>query len=68
MVTKLNTPKKTIKEMAQEELRKERADKAKIKLKDLYRKQAAAKKVLANIDREIEDYLQELDIEEEDLG
>jgi hypothetical protein len=60
--------KMNIKEKALEELRQERTVEAKNKLKQLYRKQADAKRVLANIDREIEDYLAELDDIENDLG
>jgi hypothetical protein len=59
--------KMNIKEKALAELREERVKEAKDKLKSLYRKQADAKKVLANIEREIEDYLMQLDETEKDL-
>jgi hypothetical protein len=56
---------KTVKELALEELAKEQAQVAKEKLKDLYKKQTSAKKVLANIEREIEEYMLELDQDQE---
>lgn len=59
--------KMTIKEKALLELREERAKEAKDKLKGLYRRQADAKKMLGNIEREIEDYLMQLDETEKDL-
>jgi tRNA pseudouridine-54 N-methylase len=57
----------SIKEKALLELKEERTKEAKDKLKGLYRKQADAKKVLANIEREIEDYLLQLEETEKDL-
>lgn len=59
--------KMTIKEKALAELREERAKEAKDKLKGLYRRQADAKKMLGNIEREIQDYLQQLDDAEGDI-
>lgn len=58
----------SILEMAKAELKTERATKAKEKLKHLFSQQNSAKKVLKNIEREIEDYLNELEVEDEDLN
>lgn len=52
---------KTLAEIAQEEIKQEMEEKAKKKLKDLYRELHAAKKIVANIEREIEDYLLEIE-------
>jgi flagellar biosynthesis chaperone FliJ len=60
--------KMSIKEKALMEIREERAREAKEQLKKLYRKQADAKKILANVEREIEDYLEQLDQSENDLS
>jgi len=49
-----------VKKEAEEELRKERMEKAKKGLKELLRKKEQAKQILANIDREIADYEAEL--------
>lgn len=48
------------------ELQKERVKEATEKLKNLYSKQDKARKVLKNIEREIEDYVQELEIDDAD--
>lgn len=53
--------KMSVKEMAQLELRKERADEAKEKLKSLYSKLHNAEMVCKNIQREVDDYLMQLD-------
>jgi hypothetical protein len=59
---------KTVKELALEEIKKEKAEIAKEKLKELYKKEQSAKKVLANIEREISEYIAELDMDEEDAS
>lgn len=48
------------------ELQKERVKDATAKLKSLYDQERKAKKVLKNVQREIADYLEELEIDEED--
>lgn len=58
----------SVKEMALAEIRKEKAEAAKEKLKDLFKKQIAAKKVLANIEREISEYEAELDQDDADTS
>lgn len=52
---------KSIKEQALAELRNERIKEAKDALKSLLRRKADAKKVLANIQREIDDYMLQLE-------
>ena len=51
---------------AMAELQKEKVKEATTKLKSLYGDRDKARKVLKNIEREIEDYLQELEIDDED--
>ena len=51
----------SIKEMAQLELKKEKAEEAKERLKELYSKKHDAEKIVKNIDREIDDYLEQLE-------
>lgn len=53
--------KKTISELAKAELRKERVKEATGGLKTLYKKLEAAEKLVRNIQREIDDYLEEID-------
>jgi flagellar biosynthesis chaperone FliJ len=48
------------------ELQKERVKEATVKLKDLYKQRDKARKILRNMEREIEDYLMELEIDDED--
>jgi ABC-type enterochelin transport system substrate-binding protein len=48
------------------ELQKDRVKEATTKLKDLYDKERKAKKVLKNIQREITDYIEELEIDDDD--
>ena len=52
---------KSLKELAQEEIKAEREEKAVKELKKLYRQQEDAKLIVRNIEREIEDYLAELE-------
>ena len=52
---------KSIKELAQEELKSEKVREATIELKSLYRRLESAQKIVRNIEREIEDYLEELE-------
>ena len=58
----------SVKEMALAEIKKEKAWAAKEKLKELFKKQIAAKKVLANIEREISEYEAELDQDDADTS
>lgn len=51
---------------AMAELQKERVKDATSRLKDLYRQRDKAKKILRNVEREIEDYLEELEIDDDD--
>lgn len=53
---------------AMAELQKERVKEATSKLKDLYRQKDKAKKILRNVEREIDDYLEELEIDDDDTG
>lgn len=48
------------------ELQQEKVKEATVKLKSLYDQERKAKKVLKNIQREIADYIEELEIDEED--
>ena len=67
MVKKLRKLRKTgIIAAALAEIQEEAVKEATSKLKDLYAQQKKARKVLRNIEREIEDYLMELEIDEED--
>ena len=50
------------------ELQKEQIKEATGKLKGLYAQERKAKKVLRNVQREIEDYLQELEIDDDDAS
>jgi len=52
---------KSIKELAQEELQAENVKEATKELKGLYKQLASAEKIVRNIEREIDDYLEELD-------
>ena len=52
---------KSIKELAQEELQKEKVVEATKELKVLYKRLDSAQKIVRNIEREIEDYLEELE-------
>ena len=49
------------------QLQEEKVKEATAKLKDLYSRRDKAKKVLRNIERDIEDYLHELEIDEQDF-
>ena len=51
---------------AMAEIQREGVKEATAKLKDLYDKERKAKKVLRNIQREITDYLEELEIDDAD--
>ena len=51
---------------AMAELQKERVKEATTELKDLYKQRDKARKILKNVEREIEDYLMELEIDDED--
>lgn len=51
---------------AMAELQKERVKEATTKLKSLYDQERKAKKVLKNVQREIKDYLEELEIDDAD--
>lgn len=67
---------KTIKRMgktgviaaAMAELQQEKVKQATLQLKTLYKRRDDARKILKNIEREIEDYLQELEIDDEDAS
>lgn len=48
------------------ELQKEKVKEATGKLKELYTKLDKAKKIVRNLEREIEDYMQELEVDEDD--
>ena len=50
------------------ELQKEKVKDATVKLKTLYRERDQARKILRNTEREIEDYLSELEIDEGDTN
>ena len=49
------------------ELQKERVKEATGKLKDLYARRDAAKKIYRNVCREIDDYLEDLEIDDADV-
>ena len=51
----------SVKEIALQELKKEQVKEATDELKELYRKLAAAEKVVRNIQREIDDYCEEIE-------
>jgi hypothetical protein len=53
---------------AMAKLQKERVEEATLALKTLYDRERKAKKVLQNVRREIEDYLQELEIDDGDVN
>ena len=55
--------KEKVKLEAQNEANKEKMEKAKIKLLELYRKLSSAQKIVKNIENEITDYEMELDKE-----
>lgn len=60
--------KKSIVAAAKAEIQKERVRQATGKLKSLYAQRDQAKKILRNVEREIADYLQELETEDDDLS
>lgn len=66
LVTKLQ--KSVILSKVVEELSKEKVIEATGKLKALYRNRDKAKKVLRNLEREIEDYVEEIEQDESDLN
>ena len=67
MVKKLKKLKKVgVIAAALAEIQQERVKEATSRLKDLYSQQNKARKVLRNIDREIDDYLMELEVDDED--
>ena len=50
------------------ELQKEKVKEATTELKRLYKSRDLSRKALRNVEREIEDYLQELEIDDADLS
>ena len=50
------------------ELQKDKVKEATGRLKTLYKQRDSARKVLRNVDREIDDYLQELEINDDDTN
>lgn len=66
LVTKLQ--KNTIISKVVEELSKEKIVEATLRLKNLYKQRDKAKKVLRNIEREIEDYIEEIEQDDSDLN
>jgi hypothetical protein len=58
----------TVRQMAEAEVKKEVFEKAKRRLMDLYRRRDQAKKVVANVEREIKDLEAETEQELADLG
>jgi len=59
---------KSLKEAALEELREERVKEATQQLKRKLKDLQAAKKIVANLQREVDDFLDELDMDESDLA
>jgi len=58
--------KKSVRELAEQEIRAEMIEKAKGRIKDKLREVEAAKKVLANAERELQDLFDEIDQDEKD--
>ena len=66
MVKQLGDRKQTIVQAAMAKVKAAKVEKATKRLTELYEQRDKAAKILRNIERDIEDYLQEMDIDDAD--